>query len=157
MSWAVCLSKKNVPGSSWPARPRCGIWRLGTGGPWRGEGTSDLLLRACLLGRLSLVCFFLYSQEYPGRELMGGGIGWIAHFLNTFQHPDRLVEIIPSTADEKYDHATFVLEFGLEASRSPFPCCGGGVLQLCLPLYAQPRGRATFSLLLLSRPFFSLS
>lgn len=111
-----------------------------------------------MLGCLSLVCFFPYSHEYPGWELVGGGIGWIAHFLNTFQHPDRLVEIVHSTTDEKYDHATFVPEFSLEASRSSFSWCGGGALRLCLPLHAQPRGRATlFLLLLLSQPLFPLS
>lgn len=51
---------------------------------------------------------------------MGGGVGWIAHFLNAFQHPDRLVKIVHSTADEKYHHAAFVCEFSLEASRSSF-------------------------------------
>lgn len=61
-----------------------------------------------------------HSQGCPGWELLGGGLEWIAYSLHTFHHPDRLVEIMHSTADKKDGHAPFLLELALEASHCPF-------------------------------------
>lgn len=114
--WAMGSGKENGPGSGWPAHPRCcGVWRLRIGEercPWGGEGTPDLLLRGFpgrYVGVHVISLLFPHSLGCPGWELTGGGIEWIAHFLSILQNPDRLVEIIHSSADTRYDHATWYL------------------------------------------------
>lgn len=152
MSWAMGSGKANGPGSVWPTCLRYwGIWRLEIGEgrcPWEGEGTSDLLLRGCpgrYIGAHVISLLFPPSQGCPGWGLMGGGIEWIAHFLNIFQNPDRWVEIMYSSADKRYDHATFVLELAPEASGSTSHDSKVSVLQLSLPFHHQPVAQPHYS------------
>lgn len=76
MTWAVCSGRENGPGSSWSVRPKCrAIWRLATGGPWRGEATSDLLLRGCSASYVGVPVISLLFSIFLGVPRMGAG-GW---------------------------------------------------------------------------------